>query len=78
MKKVLICAGILMLAAASSANATTCSQRASNCIKNGGSQGVCFAPERMQSCAQTGSYTGPSGKSWEASGAKTIKASVKH
>lgn len=51
------------------ANAATCAQRANQCIKNGGTRGVCFAKQTMDNCKRTGTYVGPySGKSFEASG----------
>jgi hypothetical protein len=65
MKSVAFGMGLLLLAF-SSAQAATCSQQAAACMKKGGSQAVCYEASRMASCKATGSYVGPSGKSWAA------------
>jgi hypothetical protein len=65
MKTIALGIGILLLSLAS-ASATTCAQRAAFCMKNGGSNDVCYEPSRMSQCLATGQYTGPSGRVWPA------------
>jgi hypothetical protein len=66
-KAVAVTLGIFALATfASPADATTCRQRAANCVRLGGSPGNCSEPSRMASCKQSGVYTAPSGRTWEA------------
>lgn len=48
------------------AAAVTCSQRAANCVKNGGGSNDCYG--RVASCQRSCVYVGPSGRSWSASG----------
>jgi hypothetical protein len=67
MKAISMTVAVLAFAAiASPADATTCKQRAANCIKLGGVQATCSEPSRMATCKQTGVYTAPSDRTWEA------------
>lgn len=61
----MICA-LALIAIASPADATTCRQRAANCVKLGGVPANCNEPSRMAACKQTGVYSAPSGRTWEA------------
>jgi len=53
-----------IVAVSSDAQARTCKQLASNCVKNGGLQGECHADWRIAECNKTGMYTAPSGRVW--------------
>ena len=57
-----------LIAASTAAEATTCKERAQNCITRGGTQATCFESKRMAECRKTKSYVAPSGRSWEADG----------
>lgn len=63
--RILLLALSLVLVA-STAEATTCNQRAANCVKLGGSKDTCYHPTRMSICKRTGEYVAPSGRTWEA------------
>lgn len=67
MKALAILLGVFVLTiAAAPADATTCKQRAANCVRLGGSPANCSEPSRMATCKQSGIYTAPSGRTWEA------------
>jgi hypothetical protein len=67
MKAISIMVGVLaLITIASPADATTCRQRAANCVRLGGVVATCSEPSRMANCKQTGVYTAPSGRAWEA------------
>jgi hypothetical protein len=70
MKLIASSATVLAMTAilACAANATTCDQRAQNCITKGGSHAACYASSIIEACKKTGIYTAPSGKKWEAKG----------
>ena len=60
---------VLVVASISQVSATTCQQRAANCVRIGGEsvRAQCFAPDRMAQCRKAGVYSAPSGRDWEAS-----------
>jgi hypothetical protein len=67
MKTVFVIAIILGCVVSSSADATTCAQRAQYCMKNGGSKATCYEAKRMAACKKSGVYYGAySGKAFEA------------
>src|SRR5581483_8424763 len=60
----LVCATLI----SGPARAVTCQERASNCMKNGGTKDVCYGAA-LASCKRTCTYVGAySGKSFPASG----------